>query len=209
MPFGFESNLRQLSAPLKQLSANRQVPPVNGDVQPGTSCDNLSQIMRKAIQRYAIVLAAWLPFFAIWVLFAMVYAHYALRAALAASLISMGSASVLGIAVWHVCRRRPWPLRLDVKFYLLQVFLAVMYAVLWSIATYWLDALRRGNTSLGLLEVALSWLAVADGTLAVRLVRRSFVRCANAEPVCTKKRRWRRGPKPWPPRRVWTQFARV
>ena len=32
--------------------------------------------MREVIKRYAIVLAAWLPFFAIWVLFAMLYAHY-------------------------------------------------------------------------------------------------------------------------------------
>ncbi len=53
------------------------------------------------------------PLFAIWVFFAMLYAHYPLRAALGTSMISMGSASLLGIAVWHVCQRWPWPLRLD------------------------------------------------------------------------------------------------
>ena len=98
----------------------------------------------KAIKRYAIVLAAWLPFFAIWVFFAMLYAHYPLRAALATSTISMGSASLLGIAVWHVCQRWPWPLRLDLKFYLLQTFFASMYSILWTIVVHWLESSRRG-----------------------------------------------------------------
>jgi sensor histidine kinase YesM len=104
--------------------------------------------MRKAIRRYAIVLAAWLPFFAIWVFFAMLYAHYTLRAALVTSVISMGSASLLGIAVWHVCQRWPWPLRLDLKFYLLQIFFASAYSILWSISVYWLESIRRGTNAL-------------------------------------------------------------
>jgi Histidine kinase len=103
--------------------------------------------MRKAIQDYAIALAAWLPFFAIWVLYAMSYAHYQLPAALIASIISMGSASLLGIAVWHVCQRWPWPLRLGLKFYLLQIFFASLYSILWSIAVYWLEAIRRGTNT--------------------------------------------------------------
>ena len=52
--------------------------------------------MRKTIKRYVIFLAAWLPFFASWVLFAMLYGHIPLRAALVTSMISMGSASLLG-----------------------------------------------------------------------------------------------------------------
>jgi signal transduction histidine kinase len=101
--------------------------------------------MRKAIRRYAIVLAAWLPFFVIWTLFAMVYAHYRLGAALAASAISMGTATVLGILVWHVCQRLPWPLRLDLEFYLLQVWFASAYSILWTVLTYWFDSIRRGG----------------------------------------------------------------
>jgi signal transduction histidine kinase len=104
-------------------------------------------MMRKALTRYAIVLAAWLPFFAIWTLFAMLYAHYSWRAALATSLISMGSASLLGIVVWHVCRRLPWPLHLNLKFYALQIFLASAYTVIWSILAYSLDSIRRGSSS--------------------------------------------------------------
>jgi two-component system LytT family sensor kinase len=104
--------------------------------------------MRKVIKRYAVVLAAWLPFFAIWVFYAMLYAHYPLRAALATSMISMGSASLLGIAVWHVCQRWPWPLRLDLKFYLLQILFASVYSLLWSIAVDWLESIRRGTNAL-------------------------------------------------------------
>jgi signal transduction histidine kinase len=102
----------------------------------------------KVIKRYAIVFAAWLPFFAIWVLYAMSYAHYRLSAALITSLISMGSASLLGIAAWHVCQRWPWPLRLDLKFYLLQIFFAAVYSMLWTIAVFGLESLRRGTNPL-------------------------------------------------------------
>ena len=89
--------------------------------------------MRRVIEHYAIVLAAWLPFFAIWVFFAMLYGHFPLRAAVVTSMISMGSASLLGLAVWHICQHWPWPLRLDLKFYFLQVFLASWYSALWII----------------------------------------------------------------------------
>jgi len=104
--------------------------------------------MRRAIERYAIVLAAWLPFFAIWVLFAMLYAHYPLHAALVTSVISMGSASLMGIAVWHVCQRWPWPLQLDLKFYLLQIVFASAYSILWTLSVYRLEPLRRGANPL-------------------------------------------------------------
>src|SRR5215472_5100712 len=102
--------------------------------------------MRGAIRRYTIVLAAWLPFFVIWTLFAMLYAHYPWRAALATSLISMGSASLLGIGVWHVCRRLPWPLRVDLKFYLLQILFASVYSISWSVITFSLESTRRGSS---------------------------------------------------------------
>jgi len=104
--------------------------------------------MRKAIKRYATVLAAWLPFFAIWVFFAMLHAHYPLLAALVTSMISMGSASLMGIAVWHICQRWPWPLRLDLKFYFLQIFFASGYSILWILSVYWLESIRRGSNAL-------------------------------------------------------------
>src|SRR6266699_1347605 len=102
----------------------------------------------EVVRRYAIGLAAWLPFFVIWVLFALLYVHYSLRAALVTSLISMGTASLLGIGAWHVCQRRPWPLRLDLKFYLLQIFFASAYSILWNILVYSLESIRRGTSPL-------------------------------------------------------------
>lgn len=105
-------------------------------------------MVQGVIRRYAIVLAAWMPFFAIWVLYAMLYAHYRLSAAVITSLISMGSASLLGIGVWHVCQRWPWPLRLDLKFYLLHVFLASLYSILWSMAAFGLESIWRGTNPL-------------------------------------------------------------
>jgi signal transduction histidine kinase len=104
--------------------------------------------MRKAIKRYAIVLAAWLPFFVIWVFFMMSYARFPLFSAVLTSMISMGSASLLGIGVWHVCQRWPWPLRLNGKFYLLHILLASLYAFLWNLAIYGLESVRRGTNEL-------------------------------------------------------------
>jgi len=104
--------------------------------------------MRSTITRYSIVLAAWLPFFAFWVLLAMMYAHSPLRAALVTSIVSMGSASLLGVVVWHLCQRCPWPLRLDLKFYFRQIFLAAGYSILWSLSVYWLESMRRGGNAL-------------------------------------------------------------
>jgi signal transduction histidine kinase len=118
---------------------------VNRELRSNRSCDNLTKMMQKAIRRHAIALAAWLPFFAIWVLFAMSYAHYRLPAALATSMISMGTASLLGIAVWHICQRWPWPLRLSLKFYSLQIFFALVYSTLWAISVIGLESIRRGT----------------------------------------------------------------
>src|SRR5215831_19974755 len=102
-------------------------------------------MLRKVISRCAIVLAAWLPFFALWVLFALSFARDSFRTVFVASLITMGSAGLLGIAVWHVCRRWPLPLRFNLKFYSLHVVFAVLYAAAWTIAVYGIDSLRRGS----------------------------------------------------------------
>ena len=106
-------------------------------------------MVRKVITRCAIALAAWLPFFALWVLFAMSFARDPLSAIFVASLITMGSAGLLGIAVWKLCRRWPWPLGFNLNFYSLHFFFALLYAAAWMIAVYGLDALRRGGAAPG------------------------------------------------------------
>src|SRR5713101_7721928 len=102
-------------------------------------------MIRQFIRRCAIVLAAWLPFFAIWLLVAMSFARDRLSAVLIGSLISMGSAGLLGIAVWHGCQRWPWPLGFKLKFYLLQIFLAVGYGIALAAAVDGLEFLRNRN----------------------------------------------------------------
>jgi len=104
----------------------------------------------KIIRRCAIALAAWLPFFALWVLFAMSFARDPFSAIFISSLITMGTAGLLGIAVWQLCRRWPWPLGFKLNFYLLHVAFALLYAAAWTIAVYGLDALRRGGPVPGL-----------------------------------------------------------
>lgn len=97
----------------------------------------------QVIRRFAIALTAWLPFFALWVMFALSFSREPLSVIFITSLISMGSAGLWGIAVWHSCRRSPLPLGFSARFYLLHLLGALLYAVAWTLSVYGLDALRR------------------------------------------------------------------
>jgi len=97
------------------------------------------------IKRCAIALAAWLPFFALWVLFVMSFARDPFSTIFVSSLINMGSAGLLGIAVWQLCRRWPWPLGFNLNFYLLQAVFALLYAAAWIVVVDGLDALLHGR----------------------------------------------------------------
>ncbi len=99
------------------------------------------EMIPKAITRYAVVLAAWLPFLAIWVLFAMSFGRDRFSIVLLKSLVSMGSAGLLGIPVWYVCRHWPWPLGFKLSFYLLQIVFALGYGIAWAVAVYTLESL--------------------------------------------------------------------
>ena len=80
----------------------------------------------------------------------MSFARDPFSAIFVGSLITMGSAGLLGIAVWQLCRRWPWPLGFNLNFYLLHLFFALLYAAAWTLAVYGLDALRRGGAAPGL-----------------------------------------------------------
>src|SRR6266852_4273716 len=118
-------------------------------------------MVRKRIKRCAIALAAWLPFFAIWLLVAMSFARDRFSAVLIESLISMGSAGLLGIAVWYVCQRCPWPLGFKLNFYLLQLFFAMVYGIAWTASIYGLESLRVRNA----LQSSWSWAVLGRQTL--------------------------------------------
>src|SRR5215471_19054230 len=100
-------------------------------------------MVSKVIRRCAIALAAWLPFFALWVLFAMSFARDPFSVIFTSSLITMGSAGLLGIVVWQLCRRWPWPQGFDLNFYLLHLAFALLYATAWIVAVDGLEAVRR------------------------------------------------------------------
>src|SRR5262249_23059103 len=103
----------------------------------------------KVIRRCAIALAAWLPFFALWLLFSLSFSRDRFSDVFLGSLISVGSAGLLGIAVWYGCRGWPWPFGFKLTFYLLQILFAVMYAVAWTAALYAFDSVRRGSAVSG------------------------------------------------------------
>jgi len=102
-------------------------------------------MVSRIIRRCVVILAAWLPFFVVWVLFFMSFSRERFSTIFITSLITIGSAGLLGIAVWHLCRRWPWPLRFSLVFYLLQLFFALLYAAAWTVAIYGLDSLQLGN----------------------------------------------------------------
>lgn len=106
-------------------------------------------MIRHIIRRCGVILAMWLPFFAIWVLFAMSVTRDRFSAVLLTSLISMGSAGLLGIAVWRVCKRWPCPVEFTLSFYLLQLSSAIAYAVVWTAAVYGLESMHRGTSMHG------------------------------------------------------------
>lgn len=110
-------------------------------------------MMGSLIRRSAIAVAAWLPFFALWVLFATSFSRDRFTSILASSLVSMGSAGLLGIVVWHLCRRWPWPRQFSLGFYVLQLLFASLYAVAWSTAVNLLESARR----LSIAPVIWSW----------------------------------------------------
>ena len=117
--------------------------------------------MGRTIRRCAIAVVTWLPFFAIWTLVTMSFGRIAFLRVLTSSLISMGSAGLLGIAVWFACRRWPWPLGFKLRFYLLQIVLAVMYGVSWTAAICLLEYMRGAPG----LAALLSWSALARQSL--------------------------------------------
>jgi signal transduction histidine kinase len=110
-------------------------------------------MVRKVIRRSAIALAAWLPFFVLWLLFAMSFARDPFSAIFISSLISMGTAGLLGIPVWQLCRRWSWPPVFNPNFYLLHVVFALLYAAAWIIALAGFEAVRRGSPPPGFWSV--------------------------------------------------------
>jgi len=96
---------------------------------------------RVVVARTLTLVGAWLPFFLFWVLFFLSYAGQKLARALWSGVIAIGSAAILGIAVWRFCASQPWPLRVRLVFYAKHFAAASAYAVAWLAAMNWAEAL--------------------------------------------------------------------
>ena len=94
------------------------------------------------LKRCGVALAAWLPFFTIWLLVSLSSARDRFSAVLIGSLVTTGSAGLLGIAIWYAVRSFPWPLGFKLSFYLLQLVFALVYGITWSALIYGLEFLR-------------------------------------------------------------------
>ena len=91
-------------------------------------------------------LAVWLPFFTIWVVVTASFERRLTREAFIESMISMGTAGALGIAVWFACQRWPWPLAVRSRFYVIQAVIAIAFATTWTSTVYLLEASRGQKT---------------------------------------------------------------
>jgi two-component system, LytTR family, sensor kinase len=119
----------------------------------------LLRIMDSRSRKAAALVAAWLPMVVLWTVLAMVYAQLTLVEAFARATLTIGSAALLGIGVWHFCGTTRWPDAMRVGFYLRHLLGGVVYAVLWVAFTYAFEPLLSGATILGALRASriLGW----------------------------------------------------
>lgn len=93
----------------------------------------------------------WLPFFLMWTLFILAYTGATVAEAMESGAVSMGSGALLGVGVWWLSGRIPWPDRMRPSFYLAHLAIGVVYAVLWILLTYVFFAVREGGNLIQML----------------------------------------------------------
>jgi hypothetical protein len=92
----------------------------------------------------AALIGAWLPFLFAWVIFTMTYGGVTVADALPRSLVTIGSAALLGIAATAFCSRLQWPDKLRWTFYAKHAAGSAVYAACWIVVTYACDRLLGG-----------------------------------------------------------------
>jgi sensor histidine kinase YesM len=98
---------------------------------------------RRHFVRALLILCAWLPFVLLWALFAA--GDRGALAALGSGFTGVAPAAALSAGVWNLCRRIPWPARLNLSFYFSHLGLALVYAVSWVAASRVARALELGH----------------------------------------------------------------
>jgi signal transduction histidine kinase len=102
--------------------------------------------VRRLSLNAALLLAAWLPFFALWILFGVAYGHDSLGAAAYRAFYTIGIAALLGIAVARFCAAYRWPQTLRLGFYAIHLAMASAYAIAWIVSTYCIALLRSTDS---------------------------------------------------------------
>jgi hypothetical protein len=89
---------------------------------------------------YTALIGAWLPFVLLWAVFAA--GRQPVGSALVSGAIGVGTAAVLSLGVWPLCKRHPWPRRLGLRFYFLHLGFATLYSASWLVLHRSLESLR-------------------------------------------------------------------
>jgi len=97
------------------------------------------------------VALAWAPFFVVWGLFIMVYGEATVSEAALSSVIAMGSAALLGAAVWWFSGRYSWPERLRISFYIVHLLVGSTYALAWLSVEYAMGAIEQRESIFALM----------------------------------------------------------
>ncbi len=129
------------------------------------------------MKKTAALVAAWLPFVALWLMFS-IQAGATFRQALPFALYAIASAALLGLIVWRFCARMPFSGELRPRFYAVHLFAAALYAVTWAAGMgvfVWLFEGRwaaRPMVVLWLLEAFWLYAIVAGASYAIQTQRR-------------------------------------
>lgn len=132
--------------------------------------------MRKVIA----LVAAWLPFLGLWMMFALQMGPLTLGQVFLRSVIAVAGAALLGLLVSRFCRGMPLPSELQVRFYAVHLLGAVTYAAAWTgvmLASGWILEGRPAPRAMlveWLLEGVWLYALVAGVSYAIQTQRRSL-----------------------------------
>ena len=105
------------------------------------------------------MIAAWLPALVLWMAFAMAGGQVSLTAAFLPSVLTIGVAAVVGLAIWEVCVRVALPEKFRAGFFAIHLLAAIVYSAVWVAATIAIEPLITHQQMWGILKTprALTW----------------------------------------------------
>jgi two-component system LytT family sensor kinase len=113
----------------------------------------------------------------------MASGQVSLRAAFPNAALTIGVAALVGLAVWQLCIKVPWPEKFSVRFYALHMVAAVIYGFLWMVGTIAVEPLLTHTQMWGVLKTsrAITWVltgvwlyaAIAGISYAIQTQRRA------------------------------------